>query len=631
MANSFVRFTGDGSTTTYSLGFAYRDQADITVTLNGTPTTAFTYNAAGTQIIFNTAPANSTAIQITRATSQTQKLVDYAEGSVLTEGDLDTDSQQAFFMSQESIDKANDVIGVDASNFQWTAGNLRLTNVADPVNAQDVATKNYLETVWLSASDKTNLTTVAGINSEITNVSGKTTEITTVSTDIANVNTVATNIGSVNTVATDIAKVIKVADDLNEAISEVETVANDLNEATSEIDTVANSITNVDTVGTGITNVNTVAGIASDVTTVAGNNTNVSTVAGVSSDVTTVANISGNVTTVAGISGDVTSVAGNSSNINSAVSNASNINSAVSNATNINTVASNDANITTVAGISSNVSTVAGISSDVTAVSTNNANVTSVAGDITNVNTVATNLTNVNAFSQTYLGAFGTAPTATGTGAALADGMLYFDSTADILKVYASGSGWQSAGSSVNGTSNRFQFTVSSASATVTGNDDNGSSLVYDANFIDVFLNGVKMRNGTDVNVSSGSSLVFTNTLQIGDIVDCITYGTFQLANISINDLTDTPASVGTAGQALVVNGAGNALTYANASSAEVYGFNMSDTNSDGILDSLTVTTTNGGVDNINSATYSAFDDVLYAATGFTWSLDANGHLIATV
>ena len=591
MANSFVRFTQTGSTTNYPLGFTYRSQADISVTLNGTPTVAFTWNAAGTEIIFNTAPAVGTAIQITRATSQDSKLVDYAEGSVLTEGDLDTDSTQAFFMSQESIDKANDVIGVDASNFQWTAGNLRITNVADPVNAQDVATKNYLETVWLSPSNKADLTTVAGINTEISNVSGKTTEITTVSTDIANVNTVATNINNVNTVATDIAKVIKVADDLNEAISEVETVANDLNEATSEIDTVANSIANVDLVGQ--------------------NDANVTKVANIDTNVTTVANNDGNVTKVANIDANVTKVA----NID----------------TNVTTVANNDANVTKVAVIDSDVTTVANNDANVTIVANANTNVGLVGGSITNVNTVATNLTNVNAFSQTYLGAFGTAPTATGTGAALADGMLYFDSTADILKVYASGSGWQSAGSSVNGTSNRFQFTVSSASATVTGNDDNGSSLVYDANFIDIFLNGVKMRNGTDVNVSSGSSLVFTNTLQIGDIVDCITYGTFQLANISINDLTDTPASVGTAGQALVVNGAGNALTYANASSAEVYGFNLSDTNSDGILDSLIVTTTNGGVDNINSATYSAFDDVLYAATGFTWSLDTNGHLIATV
>ena len=44
-------------------------------------------------------------------------------------------------------------------------------------------------------------------------------------------------------------------------------------------------------------------------------------------------------------------------------------------------------------------------------------------------------------------------------------------------------------------------------------------------------------------------------------------FGTFQLANISINDLTNTPAALGAAGQALVVNSGGTALTYANASS----------------------------------------------------------------
>ena len=46
---------------------------------------------------------------------------------------------------------------------------------------------------------------------------------------------------------------------------------------------------------------------------------------------------------------------------------------------------------------------------------------------------------------------------------------------------------------------------------------------------------------------------------------------------------------------------------------------------------SLSVITTNGGQDNINAATYATFDDVVYAATGFSWSLDSNGHLIATI
>ena len=103
-----------------------------------------------------------------------------------------------------------------------------------------------------------------------------------------------------------------------------------------------------------------------------------------------------------------------------------------------------------------------------------------------------------------------------------------------------------------------------------------------------------------------------------------VAYGTFQLANISINDLTDTPAAIGSAGQALVVNGAGNALTYANSSSAEVYVFKTVNNN-------LNIITTNGGADNISNADYAAADDVIFAATGFTFSINSDSNGIATV
>ena len=41
MANSFVRYTGNGSTTQYAVSFSYRDQADVTVTINGVVTNAY--------------------------------------------------------------------------------------------------------------------------------------------------------------------------------------------------------------------------------------------------------------------------------------------------------------------------------------------------------------------------------------------------------------------------------------------------------------------------------------------------------------------------------------------------------------------------------------------------------------
>ena len=67
----------------------------------------------------------------------------------------------------------------------------------------------------------------------------------------------------------------------------------------------------------------------------------------------------------------------------------------------------------------------------------------------------------------------------------------------------------------------------------------------------------------------------------------------------------------------------GSALT--GVSSPEVYGFNTSGSQ-------LQVTTTNGGADNIDATTYASFDDVVFAATGFTFSLDSTtGQLVATI
>ena len=80
----------------------------------------------------------------------------------------------------------------------------------------------------------------------------------------------------------------------------------------------------------------------------------------------------------------------------------------------------------------------------------------------------------------------------------------------------------------------------------------------------------------------------------------------------------------GNAGEFLKTDGSGN-LSFAQASSPEIYGFN---TNAAG---NLIVTTTNGGVDNISGTVYDAFEDVIYAATGFTFSINANGKLIATI
>ena len=214
------------------------------------------------------------------------------------------------------------------------------------------------------------------------------------------------------------------------------------------------------------------------------------------------------------------------SNISLVAGSIANVNSVGGALTNVNTVAGSISNINTVAGANSNITTVAGANSNISAVAGAITNVNNVGGAISAVNTVASNISGVNSFADRYRIA-SSAPTSS-----LDVGDLYFDTTANELKVYKS-SGWAAAGSTVNGTSARFTYNISGTPSAVTGSDANGNTLAYDAGFVDVYLNGVKQVNGTDVTVTSGDTVTFASALANGDVVDIVGFGTFNVAAIA--------------------------------------------------------------------------------------------------
>ena len=99
-----------------------------------------------------------------------------------------------------------------------------------------------------------------------------------------------------------------------------------------------------------------------------------------------------------------------------------------------------------------------------------------------------------------------------------------------------------------------------------------------------------------------------------------------KLADDTITEVKLDVSNAPSAGTFLQYKDNSDQLTWAQASSPEVYGFN---TDANG---NLIVTTTNGGADNISATAYAAFEDVVFAATGITFSLDATtGNLIATI
>jgi len=166
-------------------------------------------------------------------------------------------------------------------------------------------------------------------------------------------------------------------------------------------------------------------------------------------------------------------------------------------------------------------------------------NINLVGGSIANVNEVAGNLGTINEFGERYRIA-SSAPASS-----LDVGDLYFDTSANELKVYKS-SGWAAAGSTVNGTAQRYTYTATAAQTTFTGSDIKGDTLAYDAGYVDVFLNGVRLSNSSagsptytgDVTVTSGTSVVLAVGASAGDLIDIIAYGTFSVASIAASAIT---------------------------------------------------------------------------------------------
>ena len=585
-----VTYTGNGSTTGYALPFSYIASSHVKAFINNVSNTAFTIS--GSTLTFTSAPANSAVIRLERQTPTDARLVDFTDGSVLTEADLDQSADQNFFIAQETSDSNQSAMTIGTDD-KFDAQSKVIKNVANPTNNNDAVNKTYLENTWLSTANKTALTTVASNISSINTVNSNASNINSVNSNASNINTVAGSIANVNTVAGDIAKVIAVANDLAEAVSEVETVADDLNESTSEIHTVGTNIANVNIVGLAIANVNTVAGISSTITAVNNNSTNINAVNSNSTNINTVAGNNSNINTVAGLNSAIGTVNGNASNINIVAGNNSNINTVAGANSNITAVAgiASDisaienikANVTTVAGMSSAINTVNGNSTNINAVAGATTNINNVGGAITAINNVNTNLDSVNAFGNQYR-ISANAPTSS-----LDSGDLWWDSTNNILKVYGA-SGFQSAGSSINGTSARFKYVATNNQTTFTGSDASSNTLAYDPLYLDVYLNGVHL-DPTDFTATTGSSIVLATGASTGDILYIVGFGTFNVASVAgsainsgtINSarLPTVPTSkggtgltaIGTAGQALKVNASANGLEYGSTSSAEVYGF----------------------------------------------------------
>jgi len=464
MAYALTKYTGDGSTTTYTIGFNYRSTDDVVVTLDGvtkTITTDYTFPSSS-QITFGTAPGSNVAIQFTRSTSQSTRLVDYAAGSVFKESDLDTDSTQGFNMAQEAIDIANNAMQRTLTNV-FDADNVKIVNVATPTAATDAANKSYVDT----GADNAANSATASANS---------------ATASANSATQSANSATASA-----------ASATASAASESNASTSETNSATSATQSANSATASANSASAASTSESNAASSASTASTQAANSATSAT--------------------------------------NSANSATASANSATAAAGSASTASTQAALATTNGAAQVALATTQANNAATSATAAANSATAAATSETNAANSAAAAAAAFDNFDDTYLGSFTSDPTVDNDGDALVSGALYFNSSANEMRVY-DGANWIAASSAGTASILEYKYTATAGQTTFSGSDDASNTLSYTVDNLIVTLNGVVLENGTDYTATSGTSVVLASGAAVSDELNVIAFKSFTTADM---------------------------------------------------------------------------------------------------
>lgn len=165
MPLTYSSYTGDGSQTSFSITFDYLadtvvtgvSPAGILVYLDDVKqTSGYTVNT--TTVDFASAPGAGVAIQLVRSTprGRTDRLVDFADATVLTEDQLDTSALQLLYIAQEAFEQSTSGGGATPTYLPysntltaWDAESQKISRVATPSSGTDAVNKTYADEGFL--------------------------------------------------------------------------------------------------------------------------------------------------------------------------------------------------------------------------------------------------------------------------------------------------------------------------------------------------------------------------------------------------------------------------------------------------------------------------------------------------
>ena len=146
MAITYVDYTATGGQTDFDFTFPYLEDEHIKVEINGADTTDFTIVASpSTKVVLDSGATAGDSVRVRRRSAPNQNLVDFVNGSVLTESELDLGYRHNRYLSEEIAELNDQSLQKEIGGTEWDALGLRIQNVGTATDTTDAVTKLYVD------------------------------------------------------------------------------------------------------------------------------------------------------------------------------------------------------------------------------------------------------------------------------------------------------------------------------------------------------------------------------------------------------------------------------------------------------------------------------------------------------
>jgi hypothetical protein len=153
MANTYVDYTATAGQTDFAFSFPFLEDSHVVVEVDGVNqalTTNYTIETSPAQKIVlsnpTTAIAGGELVRVKRVSDPSTDLVDFENGSVLTETELDRAYRHNRYLAEEAYDGVNAGLGELEGSTNYNANNKQIKNLADGTLATDAVNKGYVDT-----------------------------------------------------------------------------------------------------------------------------------------------------------------------------------------------------------------------------------------------------------------------------------------------------------------------------------------------------------------------------------------------------------------------------------------------------------------------------------------------------